>query len=357
MKSSKDVKSRRSQKKGLAPGSLVHIGSRFPVQEGLTCHLYNAESWTRDKKLKIKTSDSADDKLKTTWLQITGLSDNAILEPVFNELHVNSLVLEDILNTDQNAKTDTGQNWVFFILKNIQWNSNALTWTSEQISLVLQPDFLVSFAEKKSDLFNPVINRLDVAESKIRTHGADFTFYSLIDLLVDNYLEICETIDIQLENLELKMEGKEGYDPTQLVHQIRKFQIYFRHQIVPVREGIIRLIKEPDHLISPDDLPYYQDILDHLNQTMSQLDQIRDNLASIREMYMTQINLGMNKVIKLLTVVSMIFIPVTFIAGIYGMNFRHMPELEWKYGYFIILGIMVLIGLGSYIYFKRRKWM
>jgi len=349
--------SRRSRKKGLPPGSLVHIGSRFPGQEGLTCHRYDGESWVKEQEVVTIKRDLSADKLLTTWLEITGLSEIHALEPVFGQLHVNSLVLEDILNTDQNAKTDTGDKWVFFVLKNMVWDSGALTWTSEQISLVLQPDIIVSFAEKKSNLFNPVYSRLEVAESKIRTHGADFTFYTLLDVMVDEYLEICEKLELQIEDLELGMEGKSDFDPTQTIHQIRKFQIYFRHQIMPVREGIIKLIKEPDHLISPDDLPYYQDILDHINQTMSQLDQIRDNLASIRELYLTQLNIGMNKVIQLLTVVSTIFIPVTFIAGMYGMNFMNMPELQWKYGYFIVLGFMAVIGFGSYFFFRRKRWM
>lgn len=348
---------RRSRKKGLPPGSLVHIGSKFPGQEGLTCHKYNSESWNLENQLGKSLTEVKSEKSITTWYEISGLSDNTMLEPVFNKLHVNSLVLEDILNTDQNAKTDTGEQWVFFVMKNIRWNSSDLSWTSEQISLVLEPDLLVSFSEKKSDFFHPVYALLNVPGSKIRTHGADFTFYSLIDIMIDEYLETCENLEIQIEELELSMEGNSDFDPTQIVHQIRKFQIYFRHQVIPLKDGILKLMKDHDQLISPDDLPYYQDSLDHLNQVMTMLDEIRDNLASIREMYLTQINTAMNKVIKLLTVVSTIFIPVTFVAGIYGMNFRFMPELQWKYGYLIIITLMTLIGFGSYFFFRRKKWM
>jgi magnesium transporter len=357
MKSSKDALTRRSRKKGLPPGSLVHIGSRFPGQEGLTCHRYDAARWVKEPEVVIETADLKTGKTSTTSLEMTGLSDIRVLEPVFDKLHVNTLILEDILNTDQNAKTDTGDKWVFFVLKNIQWHPGSLTWTSEQISLVLEPNIIVSFAEKKSDLFQPVYTLLEVAGSKIRTHGADFAFYTLLDLMVDGYLEICENLELQIEDLELRMEGTSDFDPTQTIHQIRKFQIYFRHQILPVREGILKLLKDPDVLISPDDLPYYQDALDHINQIISQLDQIRDNLASIRELYLTQLNIGMNKVIQLLTVVSTIFIPVTFIAGIYGMNFKNMPELQWKYGYFVLLGFMAVIGFGSYFFFRRKRWM
>ena len=356
MKRSKEITPRRSKKKGLPPGSLVHIGSRFPGQEGLICHHYDSESWVKEQSIVIDPNERKTEKPVTTWLEMTGLSDIHVLEPVFAKLHVNSLILEDILNTDQNAKADTGENWVFFILKNLQWNSKELTWSSEQISLVLEPNTIVSFAEKKSNLFSPLYSLLEVPGSKIRAHGADFTFYSLLDLLVDGYLEICENLELQIEDLELSMEGKD-FDPTPTIHQIRKFQIYFRHQVMPVREGIIKLLKDPDLLISSDDLPYYQDLLDHLNQIMSLLDQIRDNLASIRELYLTQLNIRMNKVIQLLTVLSFIFAPLTFIVGIYGMNFKYFPELEWKYSYFILLGLMAVIGFGSYLFFRRKKWM
>jgi magnesium transporter len=357
MRSKKYPGNRRSSKKGLPPGTLLHIGIDFPGQEAITCHRFDASNWLREpfNDQCARPEKRSDDQ--TTWLEINGLSDNNLLEPVFRKLSVTTLIMEDILNTDQNSKTDRGENWVFFILKNIEWNPELLDWSSEQISIVLQPDLIVSFAEKESGLFEPVFELLGVNGSKIRTHGSDYTFYTLLDLMVDNYLEICEKIELQIEELELDMEGKSDFDPTQTIHQLRKFQIYFRHQVIPVKEGLIRLMREPDDLISTDDLPYYQDILDHVNQVLSLLDQIRDNLASIRELYLTQLNIGMNKVIQLLTVVSAIFIPITFIAGIYGMNFKYMPELNWTYGYFIILGIMLLIGAGSWIYFRRKRWM
>lgn len=348
---------RRSRKKGLPPGSLIHIGSKFPGQEALTCHNYNADSWVMKQVISSDDQTLCADKSKTTWVDITGLSDLAVLQPVFDKLYVNTLILEDILNTDQNAKTNTGDNWAFFVLKNIKWEPASLLWSSEQISLVLQPDAVVSFSEKKSDLFKPVYNLLGVNGSKIRSHGADFTLYTLMDVVIDEYFETCEQLEMQIEELELNVEGKSDFDPTQTIHQIRKFQIYFRHQILPIRDGLVKLIKEPELLISSNDLPYFQDILDHLNQILSQLDEIRDNLASIRELYLTQLNINMNKVIQFLTVVSAIFIPITFIAGIYGMNFPNMPELSWKHGYFILLGVMALIGVSSYIFFKRRKWM
>lgn len=357
MKNSRDSLTRRSKKKGLPPGSLVHIGSIFPGEKGLVCHRYNSDFWLKDNTFGSDISSIQKDQPVTTWMEITGLSENQVLEPVFSRLHVNALILEDILNTDQNAKTDTGEKWAFFILKNIKWNSRELSWSTEQISLILEPDTVVSFAEKKTDLLQPVYGLLEVSGSKIRTHGADFTLYTLLDLLVDGYLETCENLEIQIEDLELSMEGKPEYDPTPTIHQIRKFQIYFRHQVLPVRDGINKLLKDLDPLISSDDRPYFQDILDHINQIISQLDQIRDNLASIRELYLTQLNIGMNKVIQLLTVVSFIFIPITFIAGIYGMNFKNMPELDWKYGYFILLGVIALIGFGSYLFFRRKRWM
>lgn len=357
MKNQNHKTPRRSQKRGMPPGTLMHIGSRYSERQGLVCHSYDGKNWRQDPDPGNCLKVTGPEPGQTIWLEVNGLADITGLKPVFEQFQVNNLVLEDILNTDQNAKADLGEKWIFFVLKNIDWNQDTLEWSSDQISLLLIPGKVGSFAEKKTELFNPLYSRLLDPASKLRTHGADFTFCAILDLIVDDYISICETLEQGIEDLELRLEGKTGFDPTTSIHQIRKFQLYFRHQVLPVRDGIVKLLRDADHLISSDDIPYYHDILDHLDHIINQLDQLRDNLTSIRDLYLSQMNMGMNKVIQLLTVVSTIFIPITFIAGIYGMNFKNMPELRSDYGYFVVLGIMVLIGLASFIFFRRKRWM
>jgi len=349
--------SRRSKKKGLPPGSLVHIGSRYSDTAGFVCHVYSANSWKQEKNLTKILGNMRSEPGGSVWLQVTGLSDLDPLEPVFNRLALSLLTSEDILNTSQDTKTEIRERMIFFLLKNITWNKSDLSWNTEQISLILKPDVVTSFAEKESDLLKPVFTRMEDAGSKIRSHGSDFTFYTLTDLIVDGYLETCENMDSFIEEIEIRLDAESGYDPTSVLHQLKKFLVYFRRQVLPLRDGLTRLLKEGAGLISPDDFPYYQDVLDHVQQVISQLDQIRENLTGIRELYLTQLSIKMNKVIQLLTVISTIFIPLTFIAGIYGMNFVNMPETTWKNGYYAVMILMAMIGVSLYIYFKKKKWM
>lgn len=357
MQKDKPTVVKRSGKKGMPPGMLIHVGPTYSETAGFICHTYSADSWNRetDHKKIIGNLKPAEDQ--AIWLQVTGLSDISPLEPLFRKLALNSLISEDILNTSQNSKTEIREKLLFFQLKNISWNASDLSWDSEQISLVLKPDLIVSFAEKESDFLKPIFSRMENPESKLRSHGSDFTFYSITDLVVDSYLETCENLDTYLEDIEIKLDSDSGFDPTAILHQVKKFLVYFRHQVLPIKDGIARLLKETDGLISQDDFPFYQDVLDHVTEVLNQLEQLRENLTSIREFYLTQLSIRMNKVIQLLTMISTIFIPLTFIAGIYGMNFTNMPETNWKYGYYAVLGLMAAVGISFFFYFRKKKWM
>lgn len=357
MQKAKPTVTKRSHKKGMPPGILIHVGPKYSDIAGFDCHTYSKDSWTRETDHRKILDNLKCREGQSIWLQVTGLSDVDPLEPLFKRLSLSSLISEDILNTSQDAKTEVKDRLIFFILKNITWNPSDMSWDSEQISLILKPDLIVSFAEKESDFLAPIFSRMENPESKIRSHGSDFTFYTITDLVVDSYLETCENLDSFLEETEIKLDTDPGYDPTAVLYQIKKFLVYFRHQVLPLRDGIMRLLKDTEGLISQDDFPYYQDVLDHINQVANHLEQLRENLTSVRELYLTQLSIRMNKVIQLLTMISTIFIPLTFIAGVYGMNFTNMPETNWKYGYYAALVFMVFVGTGFYFYFRKKKWM
>ncbi len=347
----------RSRKKGMPPGSLIHIGSVYSDVITIALHRYSSDSWTTEEIRKKLVEKPEEIENETLWYQVTGLTDSEPMEPLFQFFGIDPMISEDILNTRQNAKIDISEQAIALSLKNIYWDPESLGWESEQITLVLNQDKVISFAEKSSGLLNPLLSRLEVPATKIRRQGPDYTFYAIIDLLVDGYLENTEKLEIFLDDLELKMEENPYFDPTNLLHQIRKFQIYFRQQVAPVRDGFLKFLKDPDHLIQTDNLPYFQDVYDHLNQVMAQLDQFRESVVNFRELYQSQLNLRMNKTIHFLTLISTIFIPLTFIVGLYGMNFANMPELKWKYGYFAVLILMGMIGTGLYLYFRKKKWM
>jgi len=344
-------------KKGLPPGSLIHVGPKYNEPSAFILNTFSSDTWIREKEYSTILKKFGKAKSEACWLEITGLSDIEPLIPVFEKLSLGSLLSEDILNTLQNSKAEFQSNLIFLILKNIAWNPSDLSWDSEQISLILKPDIFITFSEKESALMKPIYKAMDDPASKIRTHGHDFAFYAVTDLIVDGYLETCSHIDAYLDEIEINLDLQVSYDPTATLHLIKKFLVYFRHQVLPIREGITRIMKDSSDLISQDDYPYFQDILDHTNQVISLLDQIRENLNGLRELYMAQISLRTNKVVQLLTLISTIFIPLTFLAGVYGMNFHFMPELSWKYGYPLVLVLMVLIGIGFYLFYRRKKWL
>lgn len=349
--------SMRSKKKGLPPGSLIHIGPVYSDKTQITLNRYSPEFWKTDEIGKGKLKIPHKGKDETLWYQITGLAEPEPMESLFAFFGLDPLISEDILNTQQPSKIYFGKGYIALTLKYIQWYPDKTDWESEQLSLVLKPDLIVTFAERPSSLMKPLQSRLENPSSKIRNLGPDFTFYSILDLLVDEYLENCEKLEIFVDDLELRLEENLSFDPTSILHQVRKFQIYFRQQVMPVREGVAELIRDSDDLIDPSELPYFQDILDHLNQVIASIDQIKENTTNIRELYQSQLTLKMNKVIHFLTLVSTIFIPLTWIVGIYGMNFDTFPELRWKYGYFAVMIVMLVIGSGMYLYFRRKKWM
>jgi magnesium transporter len=345
------------RKKGLPPGSLVYTGNRSKEAIDIRYHTFSEDQWSKDTDLGNVMEKLNKTLPEAAWLEVNGLSDLGPMPVLLNALKLDSLLAEDILNTNQNSKAEIKNNIIFLILKNIDWNHSDYSWDSEQISLVLKPNLVVSFAEKESSLLDPIYQRLDNPASKLRTHGSDYMFYAITDLIVDGYLETCEELNACLDELEIKLDTQQGFDPTSVIHQIKKFLIYFRHQVVPVKDAIARLVKDSGGLVSSDDYPYYQDILDHTNQIISQIDQIRENLNGVMELYLAQLTFRMNKIIQLLTLVSTIFMPLTLITGIYGMNFINMPGIEWKYGFMAVMALMVLIGIGFYLYYRRQKWL
>jgi len=345
------------RKKGLPPGSLVYTGNRSKEAIDLRYHTFSENKWSKESDFGVVLRELQKERNEAAWLEVNGLADLGPLPTLLESLKLDSLLSEDILNTNQNSKAEIQNQLIFLILKNIIWDKSDFSWDSEQISLVLKPNLVVSFAEKESALLDPIYQRLDNPASKIRTHGSDYMFYAVTDLIVDGYLETCEELNACLDELEIRLDSAPGYDPTTTIHQVKKFLIYFRHQVLPIKDGISRLVKDSGGLISSDDFPYYQDILDHTNQIISQIDQIRENLNGVRELYLSQLSFRMNKIIQLLTLVSTIFIPLTLITGIYGMNFDHMPGTGWKYGFTGIMILMVLIGIGFYLYYRRQKWL
>jgi magnesium transporter len=346
---------RVSGKTGLPPGSLIHIGKVLTESVKISLTEFNSAEITQKKIDSIDGLDVKDDSF-SSWIEISGLHDTKIIESVGKTLGINPLILEDILNTEHRPKFDMQDGLLFLTLKAFSV-SESKEIQSEQASFVLGKGFLVSFQESDHSWFDPVKFRLNNSVGKIRHRGMDFILYSLIDVIVDQYYAVAEQIGDQLEDLEEMIFENPSRELIEKNRLIKKEIITIRKALTPLLEAISKLYRDEPELIEQDVMRYYDDVYDHIVQIIDYIDTFRELSAELKESYLSNITLRMNQVMKLLTIITTIFIPLTFIAGIYGMNFENMPELYWKYGYFYVLAFMLTIMAGMLIYFRRRKWL
>jgi magnesium transporter len=343
-----------ARKSGLPPETLVHVGKVYLEKTTVDSIFFNENDFSIDRNIRVSATDKGE-RIGITWLKASGLHEVDIIRTIGKRLNISQLLLEDILNTGHRPKLEEDQDYLFLTMRWFYLKQDEIN--AEQISFLLGSNYLVSFQETDTPIFEPILSRLENGTGKIRQKGADYLLYNLVDAVVDNYFAILENLGDQLEDLEQQIFEKPARDLVEKNQLIRKNILALRKALIPTQEAINALIKTKPDLIDKNTFRYFADILDHVVQSIDYLDTYRDISTEIKESYLSNITYRMNQVIKLLTIITTIFIPLTFIAGIYGMNFRYMPELEWKYGYFIILGIMLLILIGMLIYFRRRKWL
>ncbi len=341
---------------GLPPGQLIHIGEKLTDKTEIDHIYYN------DRDFHEKTSENTDeiladlDQSRVHWINVDGLHNVESIRKLGEHFELDPLLLEDILNTHQRPKSEEYENSVFFTLKTLNaFNENDIIY--EQISFVLGKNVVLSFQEKEGDLFGGLRTRLRNPQySKARKKGADYLFYRLIDITVDSYYVILENIAERIESLEEELWDAPQKSTLQKIQQLKKELIILRKSIYPVRESLSGIAKGEYPLIKKDTIKYFTDVYDHILHIIESFETYRDLAGSLMDMYMTNISNRMNEVMKVLTIIATIFIPLTFIAGIYGMNFQHMPELSWRYGYVSALSIMAFIFITLILYFKRKKW-
>jgi len=346
---------RVSGKTGLPPGSLIHIGKI--LTDSVTVNLIEFNSAEIIQK-RIENLDglNVSDNSLNSWLEICGLHETKVIESFGKVLNIDPLMLEDILNTEHRPKFEIQDGLLFLTLKAFSLSENNEI-LNEQASFVLGKGFLVSFQETNHSWFEPVKSRLIDATGKIRQRGLDFILYSLIDLIIDQYYAVVEAISDQLEDLEEMIFENPSQELIEKNRLIKKEIITIRKALIPTLEAINKLNRDESELIKKEVMRYFDDVRDHTIQILDYVETYRELSAELKENYLSNLTLRMNQVMKLLTIITSIFIPLTFIAGIYGMNFKNMPELYWKYGYFYILGFMFIITAGMIIYFRLKKWL
>ena len=348
----------RSKKKlGQAPGSIIYTGDRSKEKLFIDTFDYSKEFCTEKVLQSVQESFEYKDTDSVTWINLNGLNHVTEIEALGAHYDVHPLVLEDIVNIAQRPKIDEYDNYLFVALKMLYYDDNKKI-VSEQVSFILGKNYVLSFQESEGDVFNEVRDRLRLAKGRVRTLKSDYLLYVLIDAIVDHYFSVIEILGDKIEDFETAIfSGKTDGDISQKIQNLKREILRVRRAIFPLREVINRIEKNESKLINPKTITYYRDIYDHIIQVSENIDIYREMIWSLMDMYMTTISNKMNEVMKVLTIMASIFIPLTFIAGIYGMNFEYIPELQYKYSYFILWGVMIVIFVGMIIYFKRRKWL
>ncbi len=348
---------RQLKKAGASPGTLVHIGDQKVDKTRITLIDYD-EAHLQERVLDgIEEAFPYKDSPTVTWINIDGLHETDTIEKIGQYFNIHPLVLEDILNTGQRPKTEEYDDLIFVVLKMLHYNENPEKISSEQFSLVLGPNFLITFQEIQGDVFKTVRERIRKSKTRIRKAGCDYLAYALIDAIVDHYFAILEALGDKIESIETQLLNDPTHDTLEIIHEMKREMIYLRKQIWPIREIINSLVKSESSLIQEQMYVYFRDVYDHTIQIIDTIESYRDVLAGMLEIYLSTLSNRMNEVMKVLTIIATIFIPITFIAGVYGMNFKFMPELEWRWGYFMVWGIVIVVVGIMLGFFKKKQWL
>lgn len=347
-----------SKKAGQSPGSLIYTGTAKDTEVKATVVLVDYDP----DKLEIKELDSLDDcraylnEPTTTWINVVGLHDTKLIEHAGEMLNLHPLVLEDILNVHQRPKVEDHEDYLYLVVKILSLEPDSIEVHSEQLSIIIRKNVVMTFVEGQYDFFNPIMKRIRDKRPRIRNGGTDYLAYTLLDRVVDNYFIVLESQYNTIEKIEAELDSNPSRETLDAIHKLKRSTIYLRKSIAPARDVIRHMLNEDYSPIRSDVAPYFRDVEDHVVECVDIIDHLRDILGGLAGSYDSAIANRTNEIMKVLTIVSIMFIPLTFMAGIYGMNFEYIPELRWRMGYFTLLGVMAVMLLIMIYYFKKKKW-
>ncbi len=344
-----------SRKSGLPPESLFYTGSE-PQPTSVNFIQYDDDEFVEKKDISPDTVKKQIRPEKVNWIDVSGFRDTETIEKLGGDFGIHPLLLEDIFNVEHLPKVEDMEDYLFITLKSLIWNNQKKQIDAEQISLLLGRDFLLSFSEKKTPLFEPVVERLRTTKTRARSRKEDYLSYLLLDKIVDNYYVILDQFEDQTDELEDLLLDKPTDEIAQRILALKKQLVILRRTIYPLKEEIRGIVHDELPLINSFTRQYLNDIYDHLIHIIQTIDNFREMISAMMDLLMANNANRTNNIMKTLTLISSIFIPLTFLAGVYGMNFRYMPELEWRYGYFVLVGIFIIIAGIMYVYMKKKKW-
>ncbi|MFN5318632.1 MAG: magnesium/cobalt transporter CorA [Bacteroidia bacterium] len=345
-----------AQKAGLAPATLHYTGEKRTFTPWLDFIEYNATDLIERNKQPVDFIHESHLSQSVRWVNVCGIHDTQSIEKIGQILNLHVLVQEDIVHTNQRPKLDEYEDYIYLVCKMIQLDSVTNELRSEQVSVILKDNLLVTFIEDEGDVFNDIRDRIRKGNIKIRKSGADYLLYSVLDVLVDHYFVVLEGIGDYLENLEIMLLEEPRSNVLQELHKSKREIIYLRKYIWPLREVVGLLSKGNSPLLKGNTTLYLRDVYDHCIHVIDTLETFRDVSSGLMDVYLSSISNRMNDVMKTLTIIATIFIPLTFIVGVYGMNFDNMPELHYSWAYPAVWVVMAATALSMLIWFRKNHW-
>jgi magnesium transporter len=344
-----------AKKVGLSPGTLHVEGEPRTGPVRITVIDYDSARYEEKQVTTIEECFPYRDTSTVTWINIDGLTNIDVLEKIGRHFSLHPLILEDIQNTEQRPKLEDLESYLYLTIKMLTIEDGTRKVRVEHVSLILGSTYLISFQENVGDVFDPVRERIR-REGRIRKFGPDYLAYALIDDIVDNYFLVMENFEGRVEDLEEELVTDASQQSLHKINQLKKDMIFLRKAVWPLREMINCLDRDDSPLIRDETRIYFRDVYDHIIQVIDTLETFRDMVSGMIDIYLSSLSYKMNEIMKVLTLIATIFIPLTFVAGVYGMNFEYMPELRYPYGYFIIWGLMIGVVIVMLSYFRKRQW-
>ncbi|MHC5033879.1 MAG: magnesium/cobalt transporter CorA [Planctomycetota bacterium] len=346
-----------SKTAGLAPGTLVHVGERR--LENVEIHVldYDETQLTDEELACAEECYEYKDRPTVSWINVDGIHDVEVIEKLGTHFGLHPLVMEDILNTGQRAKVEDYDDYIYLVLKMLTYDEAAEELAAEQVSLILGKGFVISFQEHKGDVFDSVRQRIRTGKGRVRSMGADYLVYTLLDSIVDSYFGVLEKVGERVEYVQEEVTREPGPATLAIIHRLKRELIFLRKSVWPLREAISNLQRQEARLVSEATGVYLRDVYDHTIQVADTVESLRDMVSGMLDTYLSSLSNRMNEVMKVLTIIATIFIPLTFIAGIYGMNFEHMPELKWAWAYPAVWLVMAAVVIFMIAYFRKRRWL
>ena len=350
-------KSRISRKAGLPPGSVVYVGDRKAGPIRITVLEYGEEGFEEREVKTLEECLPRPGKHSVTWIDITGVHDTELIAKLGSLFSLHPLLLEDIAHTNQRPKVEDYGSQLYVVLRILTAHGREEEIENEQVSLILTPGVVISLQEQEGDDFLPLRERIRNSKGRMRKRGADFLLYAMMDLVVDNYFKVLEQIGDHIEDLQEQVIAGSGQEDLHHIQRLKREVIFFRKSVWPLRDVVSALQRNDTGIMENEMRPYLRDLHDHVIQVMDAVETFRDMLSAILDIHLSAMSNKMNQVMKILTIIATIFIPITFLAGVYGMNFHYMPELQWRWGYLSFWLLVVASGVFMVIWFKKKNWL